>query len=157
MAAADASRSLATIGVDGAASDADVAARALEAAADASRICATIGGDGAASDDDVSTSCRTTIGADASASVATLCGDDAALNPDIAAGIVGIRITAADARALISALHGQRARGALDGQRRASVASPEGGIILAPAGQRVRRAVLQDDGGVAQALDAVVA
>ena len=66
-------------------------------------------------------------------------------------------VTAADARTKISACDVQHARGALYGQRRISVASPEGRIFVTRAGQRVRRAVFQDDGGFAQALDAVVA
>ena len=86
-AAADASPIFDTSGVDGAASDADVAARgAFAAAADASPILATIGGDGAASDADGAARATTIAAADASRIFATSGGDGAAGNHDVATG-----------------------------------------------------------------------
>lgn len=154
--AADARSMFSAISNDSAAADGDGTAGACSvvitaAAADACTVCASRRRDGSAADGDVATDALASA-ADARRSLASRSRDGAALNDDVTAcPVVAIKAAASDARAVFAA-RGRHAAATLDGERCAAAARQDGRTFLGRARDGIR--TVEDDGGVAAALDA---
>ena len=145
--AADARAGAAARGRDvGRATDADGAAGGFVSAADARTLSTALGRDvGRATDADGAAGGFVSA-ADARTVFTALGGDVAALDDDVSASNIS---GPADARAIGTARGRERAR-ALDGER-FSLGNKDARIIFVESIHRVRRAVGQDDGGIARA------